>query len=41
MRIDSTHRPWLYFSIALVAVSTAVYIPYARMTTPAGSTTIG
>jgi hypothetical protein len=41
MRIDSTHRPWLWFSIALIAVSTAVYIPYARMTTPAGSTGVG
>ena len=41
MRIDSTHRPWLYFSIALIVVSTAVYIPYAQMTTPAGSTRVG
>ena len=41
MRIDSTHRPWLYFSIALIFVSTIVYIPYARMTTPAGSTAVG
>ena len=41
MRIDSTHRPWLYFSIALIVLSTAIYIPYARMTTPAGSTAVG
>jgi hypothetical protein len=41
MRIDSTHRPWLYFSIALIVVSTIVYIPYAQMTTPAGSTAVG
>lgn len=41
MRIDSTHRPWLYFSIALIVVSTLVYVPYSRMTTPAGSTAVG
>ncbi len=41
MRIDSTQRPWLYFSIALIVVSTAVYIPYAQMTTAAGSTAVG
>jgi hypothetical protein len=41
MRIDETHRPWLWFSIALLAVSTAVYVPYAHMTTAAGSTAIG
>ncbi|WP_263375851.1 hypothetical protein [Granulicella aggregans] len=41
MRIDETHRPWLWFSIALLAVSTAIYVPYANMTTPAGSTAIG
>ena len=41
MRIDDTHRPWLWFSIAVIVVSTAVYIPYARMTTPAGSTAVG
>jgi hypothetical protein len=41
MRIDSTHRPWLWFSIALIGVSTAVYLPYAHMTTPGGGTGIG
>jgi len=41
MRIDSTHRPWLWFSIALIALSTIIYIPYSRMTTPAGSTAVG
>jgi len=41
MRIDETHRPWLWFSIALIAVSAAVYLPYAHMTTPGGGTPIG
>lgn len=41
MRIDETHRPWLWFSIALLVVSSAVYIPYAHMTVAAGSTAIG
>jgi hypothetical protein len=41
MRIDSTHRPWLWFSIALIAVSTLIYIPYAHMTVAAGGTAIG
>jgi hypothetical protein len=42
MRIDATHRPWLWFSIALIAVSAAVYIPYARSTvTPGGGTAVG
>lgn len=41
MRIDETHRPWLWFTIAAIVVSTAIYIPYARMVTPGGGTAIG
>jgi len=42
MRIDATHRPWLWFTIAAILVSTAIYIPYARHTvTPGGGTPIG
>jgi hypothetical protein len=42
MRIDSTHRPWLWFTLAAIALSTLVYIPYARRTvTIGGGTGIG
>jgi hypothetical protein len=41
MRIDETHRPWLWFTIAAIVVSIAVYIPYARSITPGGGTGIG
>jgi hypothetical protein len=41
MRIDETHRPWLWFTIAAIVVSIAVYIPYARSMTPGGGTGIG
>lgn len=39
MRIDETHRPWLWFSIAAIVISTAVYVPYARMTVAQGGGT--
>jgi hypothetical protein len=42
MRIDSTHRPWLWFSLVTIALSTLVYLPYARRTvTPGGGTGLG
>jgi hypothetical protein len=41
MRIDRTHRHWLWFCIAVVALSTAVYVPYARNSTPGGGTPTG
>jgi hypothetical protein len=42
MRIDATHRPWLWFTIAAILVSTLIYIPYAHRTvTPGGGTPIG
>jgi hypothetical protein len=41
MRIDDTHKPWLWFCLAVVALSTLVYIAYASRTTPAGGTPVG
>jgi hypothetical protein len=41
MRIDSTHKPWLWISIAVVALSILVYVPYSMHTTPGGGTGIG
>jgi hypothetical protein len=42
MRIDATHRPWLWFTIAAIVVSAVIYIPYAHSTvTPGGGTPIG
>lgn len=42
MIIDSSHRPWLIGSIGVLAVSVAVYIPYAlRPTPPSGGSVLG
>ncbi len=42
MRIDQTHKPWLYFTLAAIALSAIVFIPYARTATqPGGGTPIG
>ena len=41
MRIDETHRPWLWFTIAAIGLSIVVYIPYAHSVTPGGGTGIG
>src|ERR1700761_9356444 len=41
MRIDSTHKPWLWFSIATVALSTLAYIVYSAHATPGGGTPLG
>ena len=42
MRIDHTHKPWLYFTLAAIVLSAIVFIPYARSTTqPGGGTAIG
>jgi hypothetical protein len=41
MRIDDTHKPWLWFYVVVVALSTLVYIPYASRSTPAGGTPVG
>jgi hypothetical protein len=42
MRIDATHKPWLYLTLGAIALATAIYIPYARATTdPGGGTPTG
>ncbi len=41
MRIDATHKPWLYLTIAAIVLSAIVYIPYARAVTPGGGTAVG
>ena len=41
MRIDATHRPWLYVTLGAIALSAVVYVPYARSVTPGGGTGIG
>jgi hypothetical protein len=41
MRIDHTHKPWLWISIVVVVVSTLAYIPYAMHETPGGGTPVG
>jgi hypothetical protein len=41
MRIDSTHKPWLWISIAVVALSTLAYILYALHAMPGGGTPLG
>jgi hypothetical protein len=34
MRIDETHRPWMFASSAIFTVALLVYVPYALWTTP-------
>jgi hypothetical protein len=41
MRIDSTHKPWLWFSIVTLALSTLAYALYAAHATPGGGTPVG
>jgi hypothetical protein len=41
MRIDETHKPWLWLCLAVIVLSTLVYVPHAIKTTPAGGTPIG
>jgi hypothetical protein len=41
MRIDSTHKPWLWFSVVVVALSALAYILYAMHGTPGGGTPLG
>ena len=43
MRIDATHRKWLFASLGIAGVATAVYIPYALTSEhgPRGSSAIG
>jgi hypothetical protein len=41
MRIDSTHKPWLWITIAVIVVSALAYIPYSMHETPGGGTPLG
>lgn len=43
MRIDQTHRPWMFFTIAALAASSIIYIIYAVQAPggPRGGTAIG
>jgi hypothetical protein len=41
MRIDSTHKPWLWFSIVTLALCAVVYAVYATHATPGGGTPVG
>lgn len=43
MRIDETHRPWAKFSLAVLVLAIAVYVPYRLLTRngPGGGTPIG
>jgi hypothetical protein len=42
MRIDSTHKPWLMFTVAAIVAGVAVYVPYDIYTqVPGGGTAIG
>jgi len=41
--IDRSHRPWILASVVLLAVATAVYVPYARaaLNGPSGGSWVG
>ena len=41
MRIDSTHKTWLWISVATIALSTVAYIVYGLHATPGGGTPLG
>ena len=41
MRIDETHKPWLYITIAAIALSGVIFVPYSRAVTPGGGTAVG
>ena len=41
MRIDRTHLPWLWFTVAAIVLSVVVYVPYARDGQAGGGTAIG
>jgi hypothetical protein len=42
MRIDHTHKPWLWITIVAIVVALLIYVPYAsRNPTPGGGTAIG
>ncbi|HEY5381256.1 MAG TPA: hypothetical protein VIJ65_03315 [Acidobacteriaceae bacterium] len=42
MRIDATHKPWLWFTLVAIAVSAIAYVTYAQHTgTSGGGTSLG
>jgi hypothetical protein len=41
MRIDHTHKPWLWITIIVIVVSALAYFPYAMHETPGGGTPLG
>ena len=41
MRIDATHKPWLYITLGAIALSAILYVPYARSVVPGGGTGVG
>jgi len=41
MRIDSTHKTWLWISVATIALSALAYIVYGLHVTPGGGTPLG
>lgn len=41
MRIDATHRPWLWITLATIAAAVAAYVLYALHATPGGGTPVG
>jgi hypothetical protein len=41
MRIDATHKPWLWITIAVTALCTLAYVLYALQATPGGGTPLG
>jgi hypothetical protein len=42
MRIDRTHKPWMWITLAAIALSLLIYIPYASHNrAPGGGTAIG
>jgi hypothetical protein len=42
MRIDHTHKPWMWITIAAIVLNLLIYVPYAVMSqAPGGGTPIG
>ncbi len=42
MRIDHTHKPWMWITIAAIALSLLIYVPYVTLNqAPGGGTGIG
>lgn len=42
MRLDHTHKPWMFFTVGVLVVSIAIYIFYSlRVAVPGGGTAVG